>query len=412
MFLNKIVKLMINLIPLKSVRRHLRRYYFDENYRKFCNQERRLSKYNDKNFFNSEVRDNSILIVEPNSYHADALASYTKYFIDLGFNVDIMLRHENCVDNSFVLCPKENVPRIFKGNIKHIKKLLSLDKLKKYEYVFISTSAYWQPEIGYFDSFINYLGFEPKGKNGLLMIEHNLDSCLKEYKEEKYLKENRLFTLSGFHNTPMLNPNYYGNVKITDKSEEIVNFTVVAGIQKYCKDHDLIINATEQLLKENITNFQINIIGKGNIKIPVELSKYINVLGYLSFLEVFQQMEKADFCLALLNPNIAEHQKYLSGTTTGSRQLSLGFATPILINNQFAQAYSFNNSNAVIYDGNDLYSAMKQAIYMDKSEYNIMQNNLKILRDTLWNESLNNLKKSISETSLKTKKKEDIECKQ
>ena len=40
-------------------------------------------------FYKTPVRKNSVLIVEPNPYHAEILPGFVRYFQDLNYNVDI-----------------------------------------------------------------------------------------------------------------------------------------------------------------------------------------------------------------------------------------------------------------------------------------------------------------------------------
>ena len=49
-------------------------------------------QYNLTNFvFNHEIKNNSILILETNRYHYECTPGYSKYFIDLGYQVDIII---------------------------------------------------------------------------------------------------------------------------------------------------------------------------------------------------------------------------------------------------------------------------------------------------------------------------------
>ena len=44
-----------------------------------------------KNIFNYHVKNNTILIYEPSPFHYECTPGFAKYFIDLGFNVDIIM---------------------------------------------------------------------------------------------------------------------------------------------------------------------------------------------------------------------------------------------------------------------------------------------------------------------------------
>ncbi len=53
-----------------------------------------------KSFFrfkNNGVREHSVLIIELNRVHAETAMGYTKYFLDLGYNVDIVI-------NKYLMC--------------------------------------------------------------------------------------------------------------------------------------------------------------------------------------------------------------------------------------------------------------------------------------------------------------------
>ena len=382
----KIIKKIEYIVFLKFIIKPIMKFItkFIENYK--------YSKINDKKFKNYKIRTNSILIVEPNEYHLEIIIGFVKYFQDLGYNIDLFLRHKN--SEPFIL-KNLNKVECFYGTAEHLKKLLKLNKIKQYEYVFFSSSAYWETNIN-FSSYLDYLKFIPKAKNGILMVEHNVIPYLKEYNEEKYLKENRLFTLSGFQNTPILNPHYFGDIKTTPKSKEKTKFITVGAINNDCKNHDLLISSIKELAKENITNFEVIIIGGGNVlEITKEIEPYVKYLGKQPFSVMFEEMEEADYFLPLLDLSIEKQLRYLNSTTTGSKQLILGFLKPCLINDEFGKVYGFNNDNSFLYQDNNLKEAMKQAISLNNDDYLIMQNNLKILADKIYQKSLSNLKISL-----------------
>ena len=157
----------------------------------------------------------------------------------------------------------------------------------------------------------------------------------------------------------------------------------------------MLLQCTKELLEYN-TNFEITIIGlSGKIDIPDELANYIKFKGKLPFAEMYKEMEKADFFLPLLDPSNEWHRRYLNETTTGSRQLILGFLKPCLINEEFANAYDFNQNNSIIYQQNNLLNAMKAAININSEEYEKLQKNLNLLAQNIYKESLQNLKDSI-----------------
>jgi len=390
----KIIIFFINIIPVKKWRKMLREYFNNEIYRKNINKTLVYLFKNDTKFYQYTIKDKSILIVEPNPYHAEILPGFVKYFKDLGYNVDLFIRHENIEEKIFVGHSKTFIQNIFVGSAQHLKKLLKLEKIKNYEYVFFSSSAYWEP-YGYTDSYLNYLGFEPKCKNGLLLVEHNIDPCLKKYNEEKYVEQGRLFTLSGFENTNMLSPHCYGYEKVAPKNK-VTKFIVVGGINIESKNHNLLFQAVRNLKNNGENEFKVIIVGGGNkLDIPKDILQNVEHKGRLNFKKMFMEVNNADFFLPLLDLSIEKHKRYLNSATTGSRQLILGFLKPCLINKEFGNVYGFNEQNSIIYNENDLYSAMLRAILLTKEDYEQKQKNLKLISELFYNKSLINLKSSI-----------------
>ena len=60
-----------------------------------------LAKDNVINLLNFNITNNTVLIFEPAEYHHECTPGYTKYFLDLGYNVDIIL--DNFGRNTFCL---------------------------------------------------------------------------------------------------------------------------------------------------------------------------------------------------------------------------------------------------------------------------------------------------------------------
>ena len=337
-------------------------------------------------FYKYPVRENSVLIIEPNPYHAEILPGFVKYFQDLNYNVDIILRHENFYDSPFTEYKNVN---IFNADTKHIKKLLKSSKIREYKMLFVSSYDFGEGK-KYNYSYPQYLGSLNHWKKKFLVVAHDL----KNYTEQKFNDpwKIELFTLSGFQNTKMLNPHYFGEVKITQKSGDKTRFIVVGGINKNNKNHDLLIKTAQKLAEHN-TNFEITVIGlSGSINIPEELKDIIHYKGKLPFNKMYKEMEKADFFLPLLDPNNEHHRRYLNETTTGSRQLILGFLKPCLINEEFAKAYEFTSDNSIIYSENNLLDAMKKAIDINSEDYAKLQQSLDKLARSIYEKSLENLK--------------------
>ena len=62
--------------------------------------------------FNFTINNNTILIFEPNANHFECTPGFTKYFIDLGYNVDILM-HKFGIDTFNLFDGTENYQKIF-----------------------------------------------------------------------------------------------------------------------------------------------------------------------------------------------------------------------------------------------------------------------------------------------------------
>ena len=75
-----------------------------------------------------------------------------------------------------------------------------------------------------------------------------------------------------------------------------------------------------------------------------------------------------------------------------------GFSKPCLIAGKFADVYGFSSENAVVYrDNSDLGLSMRKAIDMSEAEYESIRNSLIHVSDDIYNKSLENLKKALSD---------------
>ena len=373
-----------------ELQKHHKQYVFDlyNSCQKQLYTALNLPKYDYK------PRAHSVLLIEPNPYHGEIQPGFVKYFQDLGYNVDIFMRLENYLENPFAKYTK-NPPRMFFGTAPIIRDWVNGLTGTEYEYIFLSSSAFWNAPREFFGKYLDYLGKTPASKHGILMIEHNAVPYLHEYDEEKYLDEHRVFALTENNGIPRINPHYFGEFKSKVYNPDSVKFVVVGGINSSCKNHVLLLNTIEKLVKNKITNFQVTVIGNGNLEIPRNISKYISVMGRLNYDDMYNIVNKSDYVLALLDPENKDHNRYKTGTTTGSFQLSIGFNKPIIIERTFASHYNLDKNNSVVYSGNDLYGAMLNAIKTNRPEYNKMRKNLSNLEQDIYAESLNNLKTAV-----------------
>ena len=189
----------------------------------------------------------------------------------------------------------------------------------------------------------------------------------------------------------VVNPHYFGEVKITPKSDKITNFIMVGKLGAGQSDNAVIVEAASSLIKDGMTDFKITVVGKGSLdELPSELAKYVDIKGRLSFTDMFAELEKADFMLTSYNNE--QHSFYRTTGASGNFQLVYGFAKPCIIIRDFAEINGFTDENSIVYEkAADYVDAMKKAIGMSGEEYAVMQKNLMDYTSALREESGKNL---------------------
>jgi hypothetical protein len=116
----------------------------------------------------------------------------------------------------------------------------------------------------------------------------------------------------------------------------------------------------------------------------------MTTLYNIPFEMLFDTIEGADF----LACNIAGmwEGNFAHGQTSGTKQLSLGFLKPCIIERRYAEAYGFSENNAVVYDEGGLAEALLRAAHMSSNEYDTLRDGLEALRAEVEQRSLANLR--------------------
>lgn len=358
-----------------------------------------------------------LLIVEPHPFHYEVVAGVVKYFIDMEYDITILVR--NNFDENDVLCRLKEKRSLCIKNYNsddELKKKMLDKSVEEYDYVFFSSLEYFHD--GRKDRIIDFLGGVPKAKNGFLGIYHNLDMI--GDKEIEYLKEGRIFTLSEFNykgiRTPVLSAHLFGEFKEKiniNKKKKIV----LIGLSNR---RMIVENAVEQMLQNNeYENLDIVVIGKlkwqkdivkrsisnlvyhickaSKLKTPYNKCtlrswKKVKLLGTMEFREMFKVIEESDFIGIILDPCDYQSKPFLDKKTSGSKQLVYGFCKPVLINDRFAEAYGFDSSVGVIYQDDNIRDGLNKIKNMSDDMYKNMTQNLKKAQLELYNKSLDNLK--------------------
>ena len=195
--------------------------------------------------FNTNIKKKTVLIFEANKYHFECLPGYAKYFIDLGYEIDILI-HSLGID-SFCLFNIVNKIRFFVfQNLKQLwnnsAKLTSF--IKKYDFFVIQTTDN--------DNRALFFHLNLLKLNNTIFVFHNMIFIDEKY--SKFFKSNRIWTLGKMSQGLQVNPHYFGDIKIKEKKNKTI-FFVTSTIKR---NYNNLVESALKLQKENL-NFEIYI---------------------------------------------------------------------------------------------------------------------------------------------------------
>ncbi len=343
-----------------------------------------------------EIKENTFIVWEACKVsHSEVVPGYIKYLSDLGYHVSVLVEPDRIKEGLFcrLNLPNVTINRMTGRESREFFKNGDLSKLKG---VIVTTAGKICDCLNYNQCYINFNASIDKKK--LFFVEHDLKLAVDNGSWNEKLIMLRKMDYKGAKCIPV-NPHYFGDVKITPKNSDIVNFLTVGVLKPRKKNNAEIINAVMELHNKGVHNFKVTVIGKGKMKnIPQEIRKYFDLKGRLNFDRMYEEIEKADFMLTAYDNDNPKHLRYITTGTSGNFQLIYGFLKPCLINRTFAKINELCEKNSIIYDSpKDYTSAMERGITMSQEEYSAMQNNLKITVDKIYEESKKNLKEAIGE---------------
>ena len=333
-----------------------------------------------------KIDGNTFLLWESCSMnHAEIVPGFTKYLLDLGYNVSVLVAPERIDEGVFSLFGENEHVYLNRMSRESIRKFLLENGLAGAKGLLISTLS---------DIIrIKEIPLAPGQK--VLCVSHDV-------RDDKALIDEKTITLRrvnyGGLETIVVNPHYFGEVTLPVKNDT-VNFISVGALKAKRRNTTLLAEAARKLHHAGLRNFRITVIGKGTLRsLPKELRPFFRILGRLEFRDMYREIQQADFFLPLLDPRNSKHDRYITTGTSGSFQLIYGFLKPPVIASRFTPINGFDNCNSVIYESNtDLAEAMGKAIRMTAEDYSAMRNNLKRYTENLYNESLENLRNLIEE---------------
>lgn len=350
-----------------------------------------------------------IMLLEPNPYHGEVLPGLVKYFEDLDYVVDVYMREEVINDNPFC---RYNIRGDITGySLSNAKELLSSNNIGEYDFLFLSSME--RCENGVVVRFLDEIGFLPRTKYGVLGMYHT-NFLIQRFSDYQMQNQNRLFFISefqtiGFNYVNVLSPIYYGtNLVRYRKRKKKINLLVVGSGM----DIPMLQQAYWKLSFDERKKLEIRYIGRGKESKPNKLLDYLHVvsstvrewrfpgqrkckdfvdLGEVCFDQMYSEIEQSDYILVLLDPELQNHRHYISSSTSGIRQLILGFSKISIIHEKIARRYEIGDECCIGFISGKLHVALKEAIYMKQDEYIHMVHSVRNERNKMLNKNKNRL---------------------
>ena len=361
--------------------------YFLESFEKekiFINLKQSFKILSFKEIFNINIPNATVLIFEPNKHHHECIPGYTKYFIDLGYNVDILI-HSSGLDSLMKFEKSENI-RLFIFNdlfaiYLYIKVLCSI--IRKYTFVLVQTVDANKLNL--------YNGLNLLKLNNSAFVFHDLNIIDINYFH--FFKENRIWTLGNFSKGLQVNPHFFGNISIKDKNNKVIFFMT----STYNRNYKYLIESSARLKNENF-NFEIIITGRSSqiksYSIPENIKDIFIFKKKVTYYEMYKIIQSSDFIIIPLKTNWKNDYEYKTNKVTGSIQIVYGFLKPAIIHREFAKFYNLNDRNSLIFNNTNFYDIMKKSILLNNTHYKNLQHNLQIVEKNLYQSSINNIKKT------------------
>jgi hypothetical protein len=353
-----------------------------------------LSKFN-KPF---SVRENSVLLIEFKSFHGETLPGFTKYLLDLGYNIDVVL-HKPKIPNSgyrndhglFSCFSTNNKVKVIYLSTHDINLFVYSSFIYNYKYIVVNT-FYKEIKRDYFPGV-----FLSKS----VCVVHNPDVIDIFFKTHKMVSLVRMISTNKI--SPLVvNPHYFGEfekkIKKGNESVSAIFVTLNSSILSR-RNLNLLFTACDKLYEKGIYNFSVRVIGKG-ISIPERFRENVHDLGFLNFQQMYIEIARSDFFLALIDQESTEY----TNKASGSYQIGYGFLKPLILLRQFSNASGFDEKNSILYNNNnDLADSMENCINMTNDDYCNMVDALENAQKAMYDMSLYNLREALNEVSLERK---------
>lgn len=324
--------------------------------------------------------------------HSEVVPGYAKYLLDLGYKVSVIVNPEKLKEGVFCRFSHPNLI-LNKISRSRAKKFFLKKGLADAKGILVTTVGKLSNGRDYKDAYAFFSKKLPAQKT--LFVEHDIKQTVDNGTWDENIITLRKPDYKGAKSVAV-NPHYFGDARVSPKSGDTVKFVVVGALQDKRRDCSVILSAFENLIDRGITNARLIAVGKGTVTLPEKIKPYVELKGSLPFREMYGEVENADFFLTSYEPDFPLHLRYITTGTSGAFQLVYGFLKPVVIHEKFAKINGFCDENSVIYSNSSSYAdALERCVKMSASEYEKMQNKLKILADEIYADSLRSLKELI-----------------
>lgn len=372
------------------------------------------------------------MIIEPNPFHGEVVLGVIHYFNLLGYRIKLCVRKE-------LMGEKLISDLFFDGEIfvfdkKNEREIFDCVDIEEYDFAFFTSLEYQNTNRVLVD-FISYNKLKIRTKYGILGIYHS-NIFLDIFGTRKLAEEGRIFCLSEFQRLMptmnILNPHCFNNIGYIPGNGERrndVGFVKIAVLGNMFKPEIMAkaikkLSAKEQKkiiiyhtggkrgkgfadfvkrkTKENIYRFLAKFNDRWEGK---AYESRVIEMGRLNFPDLFKFLGGIDYLLMPLDYHTYEGMHYISVSTSGTKQISLGMNIPIICNEVIGRQYGFSKQNAILYPENRLETALQEILSIDIEEQAKMRGNLKVTAGQIKEKSLENLKNTI----MKLEKREEYE---
>lgn len=352
---------------------------------------KRIGRYIRQSELEPFCNENTFFVWEPCTHsHAEVVPGYCKLLLDAGYDVSVLIEPKRIHEGLFAYFNHERL-HINCLSQKATKSFFDKNGLASSLGILVTTVGKLTANADY--NYARQLFGPLKQNQKVLLVEHDIKKGVDLGTLTHEIITLRKTDYKDSLTTP-INPHYFGEFEAQSKHAKTI-FATVGAIRAKRKNNKLLISAVEILHQKRIGNFTVLVIGKNNSQnIPKHLRQYFLFLGRLSFQALYQQIQSCDFLLPLLDPDKPAHKRYITTGTSGTFQLALGFCKPVVVEKSFALINRLNDSNSVVYEGNDNFViAVERAITMSPDRYDSLQKAVAETAQSIYNNSLDNLKR-------------------